>query len=710
MKPNAILQQLQQQFRVGASWANNPVANAVRVAKRQLQTAWQSWEIGGDTRQPDSQRDSQRDSQQNSQHRSTQTAESQPEVREKLNFDRLNFEGDFEVIRQGRKIEINEARYEFKESIYRKPERYITDDSRYCIQEIHSPPLTSEQLKALRNGIQVQAEKAFKFRVVLPVDLGFETRTGFDEQNNRLYCIYHHRLTNPLSWEDSISSRRIYHILKDVLQSLEYLHLDCHLLSNSSGIAHGDLKLENLAEDEFGKVYLRNLKLFNFQFPVDEFTKSSEKSKDLQNLGFYVDRYIIDGNRHLIADRLQRFVEDLQNGKYKKVERAIDELNRIKSSEGNLSRKLSTTEPSQEKPNLTNVRAFVRQILKYLLLVILGFLLFFLFGFLKSKLFLPTPLQLSTQNCVESENCYIQTVFNRNQTIDSNLTYYSGELWRKKWEVEHQFQSRSTLEEIFRERGMKLDVSFEENPSRSDIEIGPEIEPRPEDWTQEAIAYDGFVVFVSNQETDEGQRLANLLRGQISLSDLRQIYNGRLRYWSEVNGMRRLRTLSKEIEVYFADEESELEEQFKKLLYSDSNEILRGDIPQYSSTMETIGAVANPNRYAIGVARLGKVFEQCSVYPLAIINDSGDVIQPFIDESERPIDSTTDLCMDKGSYFPDRAQFASGGYPLGYQWIAAYPEGEHTEKARGFIEMLRTQEGQTLLQEVGLIPLPPSER
>ena len=701
MKPNSILQNVQQRFRVVANWTNNPVANAMRVGRRRFETWWQSLEMSGDTRQPDSQRDSQR--------RQTQIPEPRSEVGEKLNFDRVNFDRDFEEIRQGRKIQINETRYEFKESIYRKPERYITDDSRYCIQEISNPPLTSEELTALRSAIKNKTDKALDFRVVLPVDLGFETIRGFDEQNNRLYCISPNNLVKPLNLDDSISSRRVYHILQDVLQSLEYLHIECQLLPNSLGIAHGDVKLENLAEDK-GKIYLRNLKLFDFQFRVEEFTKPSAKEKDLQNLGFYVDRYIIDGNRNLIADRLQKFVNDLQNGQYKKVDRAIHELNRIQSSEGNLFREPSTTEPSQGKPNRPNYRAFVRKIQKYLILVILGFLLFFLLGFLKSKLFPPEPLQLSTQNCVEAENCQIKTVFEKNPNIVPTLTYYSGEIWRKTWEVEKQFQHRSTLEQIFKDRGMKFELKFETNPTRSQIEIGPKIELTPSDWQQEAIAYDGFVVFVSNQETDEGQRLANLLKGQISLSDLRQIYNSNLRYWSDIDGVRNFQTITKEIQVYFADEENELEEQFAKILYPDLNESLRWEIPKSSTIMETIEAVANPNNYAIGVARLGKVFEQCSVYPLAIVSENGDVIQPFIDASERPIDSTTDLCMDKGSYFPDREQFASERYPLGYQWVVAYPEGENTENARGFIEMLKTQEGQSLLQEVGLIPLPPSKR
>ena len=109
---------------------------------------------------------------------------------------------------------------------------------------------------------------------------------------------------------------------------------------------------------------------------------------------------------------------------------------------------------------------------------------------------------------------------------------------------------------------------------------------------------------------------------------------------------------------------------------------------------------------AIAFGKLSQVFGQCSVYPLALANGNNKAIQPLIQDNRQPIQPTTDLCEDKGAYYPNTEVFKTGKYPLAYPIAIAYlkdnslpPVGEK------FADLLRTKEGQTLLKEIGLVPL-----
>jgi hypothetical protein len=110
----------------------------------------------------------------------------------------------------------------------------------------------------------------------------------------------------------------------------------------------------------------------------------------------------------------------------------------------------------------------------------------------------------------------------------------------------------------------------------------------------------------------------------------------------------------------------------------------------------------------IGFGLLSRVFNQCAVYPLAV-GEKGQEVQPLVQQLDgevKPIEPTTDLCDDKGSYWPDVEAFKSGRYPLTYRLVVVYPKDEMRSAAgKKFAELLKTDEGQRLLSEAGLVPL-----
>ncbi|MEO8891898.1 MAG: phosphate ABC transporter substrate-binding protein, partial [Coleofasciculaceae cyanobacterium] len=108
----------------------------------------------------------------------------------------------------------------------------------------------------------------------------------------------------------------------------------------------------------------------------------------------------------------------------------------------------------------------------------------------------------------------------------------------------------------------------------------------------------------------------------------------------------------------------------------------------------------------IGFGPLSKVFGQCSVYPLAIVDDNNSPVSPLIQDNGNPIDPATDLCDKKGSYRPNIEVFKTRRYPLAYPLAVIYPrDNSRVPIGKKFAEILKTEESQRLLSKTGLVPL-----
>ncbi|MHC5729460.1 MAG: PstS family phosphate ABC transporter substrate-binding protein, partial [Nostoc sp.] len=230
------------------------------------------------------------------------------------------------------------------------------------------------------------------------------------------------------------------------------------------------------------------------------------------------------------------------------------------------------------------------------------------------------------------------------------------------------------------------------------------------DMNAKQVAYDGLLVFVAFSRN--GFSLHKALDGKISLEELRDIYTGRIKDWSKINN----NVQSLKIEPYVPTD-LEAIQQFKKLVLKNDPDDIRSfeDIAktrtQNTGTTQTDISKANNNGQTTGIISFGifsKTWNQCSAYPLAIVNNN-EKIQPLLDPTtKRPLEPSDDLC-DR-PYF-DTKRFQPNGtanYPLGYPLYVVYPK-DNTRQSGGstFANMLITRQGQCLLTKSGLVPLEP---
>ena len=216
------------------------------------------------------------------------------------------------------------------------------------------------------------------------------------------------------------------------------------------------------------------------------------------------------------------------------------------------------------------------------------------------------------------------------------------------------------------------------------------------------VAYDGLLVFVAASKKDAS--LPTKLKGQITIEQLRQIYTGKLTNWQQLGGA------SLPIKP-MAPTEIEALQLFKTLVLKDDPE----DIALFThnikptdttQTQQLILKEFDEDRTGIiSFSILSKAWDQCSSYPLAIVNGDKPPIQ-VMRQGGKQIDPTANLCA-KNSYL-DVTSFQSGGYPLSYQVFVVYPKDNTLPPAGAkFAELLKTRQGQCLLGKVGLVPLQP---
>ncbi|MGC9505890.1 substrate-binding domain-containing protein [Baaleninema sp.] len=202
------------------------------------------------------------------------------------------------------------------------------------------------------------------------------------------------------------------------------------------------------------------------------------------------------------------------------------------------------------------------------------------------------------------------------------------------------------------------------------------------------IAYDGLVALVS-------PKLAEVLNGKISREQLQEIYRGTLQEWNQIEGVE---NFNKEI-VLLRPRNAEFVKLFQGLLFGE----LANTVVENSRAVDNIlEEVAKANDAAIAFAPLSFVMGQCSVYPLAIVGENGTV-QAFVDTYGKPITPQTDLCDDKGGYTANFNKLVrERAYPLSYRVVAYRETGNETPPL--FVELMTTDEGQSLLRALGLVP------
>ncbi|MEL6814016.1 MAG: hypothetical protein AAFP03_04280 [Cyanobacteria bacterium J06598_3] len=261
----------------------------------------------------------------------------------------------------------------------------------------------------------------------------------------------------------------------------------------------------------------------------------------------------------------------------------------------------------------------------------------------------------------------------------------------------------------------------------------------PDTLSAEVVAYDGIVAVVPYSDATREGNIAQRLDGQISLATLREIYTGELTslkgnqikaYFpllpqvNRTTGTVRFREKSGAIapftERLFTDElplQSAFRDLKAKAMGSLERDIQRDIFEEGRPLRYDLFArmfrdfenalVETPKTVptTIGFEQLSRVLGQCSVYPLAVSNGRGKAVQPLLQTGDRPVDVRTNLCDDKGSYWANVEAFQSGDYPLAYPLAVVYPKESAAGKAMA--DLLKTAEGQYLLNEAGLVPTMP---
>ncbi|WP_017304167.1 substrate-binding domain-containing protein [Spirulina subsalsa] len=245
----------------------------------------------------------------------------------------------------------------------------------------------------------------------------------------------------------------------------------------------------------------------------------------------------------------------------------------------------------------------------------------------------------------------------------------------------------------------------------------------PSNLRADVIAYDGLALIVPFSYAQRAQSLPNALGGRITFAQLRQLYLGEIDNWQQLGGPRlpvRL-YVPEDPEALRLFEERVLQTpdaiaQFRALTRqertpnADSFTALASPIqtrPTFTMLREILQDFEDSGIGAIGFASLSQVFGQCSVYPLALVGDTGRTssVSPLVQNDGTPITPNIDLCNDKGSYRLNMAALRGGDYPLAYSISIIYPlDNSRPPIGDRLAEMFRTQEAQKLLERAGFTP------
>ncbi len=224
-----------------------------------------------------------------------------------------------------------------------------------------------------------------------------------------------------------------------------------------------------------------------------------------------------------------------------------------------------------------------------------------------------------------------------------------------------------------------------------------------QDLEQTTVAFDGVAVFVAFSDVYRANNIPKRLNGKLTLTQLQKIYMGD----------------DKDYRPYFSSDQVATNVFRKTLFANDSGQDFERSREFYRLRVDVqaqpINAVfeqvlksyeANDPHISIGFARISQIYGQCSVYPLAIA-DSNQTTQAFVQDNGKPIEPGLDLCNTKGGYWADADVFANGQYPFVYHLSVVYARSNPQSKqaAEAFIQILKTDEGQCLLSEAGLVPV-----
>ena len=547
-----------------------------------------------------------------------------------------------------------------------------------------------------------------------------------------------------LQQKGAMDEYQLVHFLNQVLQSLESLHGQKYRLPSSQvqgGLAHGNLSLDSLLilpqEQEFFQfpqflVYLSDLSLWEHRFYPPPITpKRPTLAQDLRDLGqvsfaLLTGTWSLEGERSLNPKLTQTWPEvdgQVQNFVWRllEIDTPFESAEIARKSLPQLSKSLRVLD-------LESVETDTEPVRRRRWWWVLWLLLLLLLGSGLAWWLLRRPREVATAQ--EPKPCCVKDV----PAIPQGDFRYTGVrdgIWNYAVRQGNLVAFGQTLERELQQSIPQMRLSYEPVASaedaiaqvrqeQADFAIIPAL--REVDLQAEVIAYDGLAIFVPFGYEFRADSLPRRLQGQLSLEQVRRLYTGEITNWQELGGP------DLPVKLYVPEDRESIRI-FEGKVLQDAGAIaaFRQLLPQANNpdafiaqeSEENIAVLPifelfrtilfdfeEQNIGGIGFGAIVQVFGQCSVYPLAIATENEPAVQPLIQQSDRPVNPGTDLCNDKGSYYPHAELFQTGKYPLAYSLAVVYPrDNSRPPVGRKFAELLQTEELQLLLAKTGLIPL-----
>lgn len=588
-------------------------------------------------------------------------------------------------------------------------------------------------------GIQLADGRLQDFRVIQPLEAIADT-----ESQSLCFLVTPDRDRSPtlrqlLQTARVLSVEQVQEVLSQILQTLDFLHNQKFNFPSGalqSGLVHGNLSLDSVLWTEQSAqlfVYLTDLLVWEQCFePSVQLGRSTQPTaemvqQDLRAVGD-IGFFLLQGlalkpleayqpNSSVIKPPLYSILDSLQTGKFASAETARRELLQLGDRAPNVL--VPVAETTTAAPASSNWSPL-------LLLSLLGLLVgaLVLLPRLRSTASRSDPVMRVSSTCCLSEVSAVPA---------GEFTYTAvqrGTWWTilQQQNLLKRGQSLTTALELAQPK-LRLryvpPTSDPTNPTSTtfnpdifapvltqvrsgavDFAVLPAIAQLPGDMLAQTIAYDGLTTVVSFSYANRKQGLPTALKGQLSLTQVQQLFNGELNDWQKIGG------LALPVQRYASNNPEAIAIFEQQVLNSRVSASLVKQLPSLELLRQVIRDFEDKNIGSIGVMPLSEMWGQCSVYPLALNVSGQAAVQPLVLSNRQEITPATDLCDRKGAFAPDPDRFHMGSYlpnyPISYPIVVIYPRNNRRSAiGKKFVELMRTTEGQKLLRAAGLVPLSP---
>ncbi len=583
----------------------------------------------------------------------------------------------------------------------------------------------------------LNTQKEQEFRLVSP------SETIADPSSDRVYLIFLGQvatlptLNQVLQEVGAFSAARVRQVLGQVLQTVYFLHSQSSKQNSEAPIlevAHGNLGLDSLLMSGNSYVYACDLASWE-QLVMPDSMKMPSPAQDLIDLGYVGFSLWIGQSIHADSD-LSLSPREAQHWPQEDppLKEFIHRLLGLEppfASAGEARQALLKLPPPQSsavdvQANPGSESQPKRKFRKYWLLSLLAF------PILGALLWLLWPRSMSNSYAETTNFKRLLPSFEDVNGIQPGQYPYTGEAlgtWTTvlgKQPVSDRkigallTQPKSDMAAIFNYRSyaprrLPLDEVLEAN-WKTNFAIASLSTQLPEGLLQETVAYDGLLVYVPAYKS---QNLPSALQGKISLTQLRQIFTGQITNWKQLGSD----FPDLPIKPYRPKEPEALRLFQHKVLGDDPRLIAQFSKIEQRSTFDTLRSIAAGERLAlkaeagyISFGLLAQTWDQCKVYPLAISQNNADPVQPLLRETTngtlQPISPSDNLCLQKKP-LPNISVFQTTAYLLSAPLVIAYPRDNNLPGYQSgplFAKFLKTQDGQYLLQQAGIVPLQPTPK